>query len=246
LGNPRAVLAVLGISTDFVVDLEGALLVSKFPGVVLRQTKCALPHEEICASTYIEAFEKGMLQSAVASLKWPLGFNTLWGVGCTSLSFSLGPERCASLFDSSHTDMMAAVNAALLAVSEKKKTRVSVFTPYIDEVHESNLEKLRDAGLDVVASMNLGFTVDMQTSALDPGSIMTSVEKLVSEGPETDIVFIGCSAFRAMAEGFISSLETKLGHVTVITSMQAFFWHMLRTCGIKDQIKGYGKLFSDF
>ena len=37
--------------------------------------------------------------------------------------------------------------------------------------------------------------------------------------------------------------ELQLGK-PVVTSTQAFMWSMLRTAGVDDQIKGYGKLLS--
>lgn len=262
LGTPRAVLAILGISTDLVVDSDGALLIRNFPGVVLRQTKCAMAGEEICAESFIGAYESGMLQHAIESLKYPIGYNSLWGVACTSMSFLLGPERCRALFSHEsdgkgglvpYTDMMSAVLAGLNVATEAAfrnpestgRRRIAVLTPYVSDVHATNLQRLREEGFSVVAAMNLGFSRDELTSALSPSSIAGCVERLVAGAGgagKLDAVFIGCSAFRAMGPGFISDLEAKIG-VTVITSMQAFFWHMLRTTGVEDQIEGYGQLF---
>lgn len=252
MAAPRAVLAVIGISSDLVVDLEGTLLVTQFPGVLVRHTKMAMTSEEICAATYEASFAAGNVQQAVDSLKWPLGFNSIWGIACTSLSFTLGPERVSSLFNGEkHTDMMSAVMVALetlKADEETPRTRVSVLTPYIDAVHNDNVAQLRAAGVDVVTSMNLGFTVDAMTSAASRDYITECADALLGDGGHTDVVFIGCSAFRAMAPGYITELERHLSDrtqrsVAVVTSMQAFFWHMLRSAGIDDRIDDYGVLF---
>jgi maleate cis-trans isomerase len=48
-----------------------------------------------------------------------------------------------------------------------------------------------------------------------------------------------------MAPGFISELESRTG-VAIVTSLQAFFWLMLREAGVADQIDGYGTLFRDY
>jgi maleate cis-trans isomerase len=243
------------------VDSDGAHLIAQFPGVVLRQTKCAMAGEEICSDSFIGAYDSGMLSHSVESLRFPIGYNTMWGIACTSMSFLLGPERCDALFAGEsdgnggtipYTDMMSAVIGGLKAVTNaraaansKGRRRIAVLTPYIREVHLANLDRIRAEGFQVTAAMNLGFERDELTSALSPESIAHSVEALVAGagGPDkVDAVFVGCSAFRAMGPGFISKLEATIG-VTVVTSMQAFFWHMLRRCDVDDQVDGYGRLF---
>jgi maleate isomerase len=62
---------------------------------------------------------------------------------------------------------------------------------------------------------------------------------------ETQLILIGCRAFRVCQPGFISELEIILGK-PVITSTQAYIWRMLRLAGINDQIDGYGRLFSHY
>ena len=106
--------------------------------------------------------------------------------------------------------------------------------------------QLEAQGIDVVSSVNLSYRIDAMTTAAEPSFISDSLEELVRNSPHRpDVVFIGCSAFRAMAPGFISELESRTG-VAIVTSLQAFFWLMLREAGVADQIDGYGTLFRDY
>jgi len=245
---PRCVLGVIQIATDLVMDIEGSLLVSQIPQVEIRYTKIAFEQEEICSDTYLKAFESGAIKHAVESLRWPKcnldggSYVTLYGISCTSMSFILGEGRLKTCFpDSSKiTDMWKGVLAALRYARVK---RIAVLTPYIKAVSAKNEQLLCDEGFAVVASMSLGLTRDVETSAVTQDFISECVMKLVTQG-NPEAVFIGCSAFRACTPGFISSLEKQTG-LTIITSTQAFLWNMLRSCGVEDHVQGYGRLFEE-
>jgi len=245
---PRAVLGVLQIATDLTMDIEGSLLVSQLPGVEIRHTKIALDAEAICAETYERALASGAIETAVNSLRWPSHtlagdkYVSIFGVSCTSMSFTLG-KRLLNCFPegSKVTDMWQAVLAALHIVGTK---RLAVLTPYIAEVSTKNVQLLESAGFRVVSSMSLGLPRDVETSAVTQESIAECVQCLIHTG-EPDVVFIGCSAFRACSPNFISDLEASTG-VTIVTSTQAYLWHMLRTAQVEDRLDGYGRLFKQF
>jgi len=232
------------------MDMEGSLLVANLPGVEIRHTKIAFDQEEICESTYRDAFAAGAINHAVKSLAWPKktlpqhgdkDYITVWGVSCTSMSFVLGEERVKSCFPDGAvtTDMWLSVLAALRRLDAK---RIAMLTPYIAELSHKNEQLLKDQGFSVVASMSLGLTRDVESSAVTPEYIEECVKKIAKEG-NPDVVFIGCSALRACTPGFLSKLESQLDGVSVVTSTQAFLWNMLRTVNVDDKVEGYGKLF---
>mmetsp|Transcript_45982 Transcript_45982/g.82793 ORF Transcript_45982/g.82793 Transcript_45982/m.82793 type:complete len:293 (-) Transcript_45982:719-1597(-) len=248
---PRVVLAVLQISSDLVMDMEGSLWASRLDNVCIRYTKMALPAEEICAETYEAAFADGSIHTAIRSLEWPANYTSIWGISCTSLSFTLGKERINRLFSTRYTDMWSSVLAALSVMAPNG--RLAVLTPYIKELHQKNLHLLISSGYQILASHNLGLAVDRETTAVDPSFISDSAIALAtaaSRNPEgaAEVVFIGCSAFRACAPGFISRLEDEFRNqglsCCVVTSTQAFLWNMLRLSGIQDHMDGYGTLFT--
>lgn len=137
--------------------------------------------------------------------------------------------------------MWLAVLAALRAL---RVQRMGMLVPYTEELSAKNRDLLQAEGFEVAVYTALGLPRDVETSSVAPDYIEECVVKLVRHGQPLDAIFIGCSAFRACMPGFISKLEQKAG-MTIVTSTQAFLWHMLRTAGVKDQIEDYGRLFME-
>ena len=98
-------------------------------------------------------------------------------------------------------DMASAVVHAIKSVgmipNEKCRIRLALLTPYIDSVHQKNIEYLNENEIDVVVDHNLGFTADKQTTSMSPVSIYEHVKCLASICSDIDVFFVGCSAFRS-------------------------------------------------
>lgn len=239
----RAVLGIVLIGTDHNMAQEATPLLECFPGVGAIYARIVFKNgEDICAATYWDAYNDGAIRAAFHSIATPKDYVTVQGVGCTSLSFLLGRETLEreSIPKVPLVDMWSGVSAAMKALNVK---RMGLITPYIDEVHEKNVQVCREAGFDVVASMNFGCPVDRATGLVVPSYIADCAEHL-AKGKGLDCVFLGCSGMRVCTPNYLSELEKRIG-VPVVTSTQAFLWHMLRTAGVADQVSGYGKLFSD-
>lgn len=241
---PRAVLGCLQIATDFVLDSEAPALIAKFPGVEYRSQKLVLAAEELNADTYHRSANN--IVQASAGLAQPQGRCTAVGLSCTSMSFTLGPEKVDNLLHQAVptakiTDMARAQAIALQVLGASK---VALFTPYIESLSVANAAVLKEsAGVEVVNRLTMGLDRDELTSLVSLECIRQWVAKVNCD--EADAVVIGCSAFRACPPtGFIDELEAMLGK-PVVTSTQAFLWAMLRTAGVRDTIVGYGKLFRE-
>ena len=238
--NPRAVVLAVQIPTDTVLDSEGAQLVAKMPGVWLRIQKCEFDAEVLQADTFERA--AGNIRRA-ASACLPSSEICAVGLSCTSMSFVLGPERVDRELQSAcpnavSTDMSRAQMAALHALGVK---RIALVTPYIQDLAERNAAMLESGGLDVVSHQTMGLTHDSMTDKVSKETIREWAA--ATDCAEAEALVIGCSAMRACEPGFISDLEQAHGK-PVVTSTQAFMWSLLRAAGVKDQITGYGTLFS--
>ena len=206
--------------------------------------------ENLNFETYYEAFVSGAIDNAVKSLCLPAinpqtgkPYVTQWGIPCTSMSFLLGAERLGSCFPkgAKWTDMWQGMQAALAAVTkDKPKKRLGCFTPYTRDLSKKNHELLKELGYTIETAISLDQEKCSVISTIDPKFIFKGVVEMCKDA-EVDCVMIGCSSLRACMPGFISSLEKEIG-VPVVTSTQAFLWHMLREAGIPDQIEGYGVL----
>jgi maleate isomerase len=128
------------------------------------------------------------------------------------------------------------------AVKALGASRIALLTPYVEEVAKHNAAMLREmVGVEVVSQHNMGLVTDVQITGVEPEEIRRLALSINCKTAQ--IVVLGCSAFRACQPGFISDLERQLGK-PVVTSTQAYLWWLLRTAGIKDQVEGYGRLFS--
>ena len=234
------------IPSDFVMRDEAPPLIARFHNVKMKYHVVELDSEDIIASTYMRAYQKGALNMAAAALVADSPMCDIVGLSCTSFSFSVGISNIRNEFLKgapmlkNTTDMATAQIDGIRAVGGKK-AKVALLTPYIEEVSVANAVMLENAGFQVVARLTMNLSQDKLTSRVLPNDIALWAQRVNSD--DADVVVIGCSAFRACQPNFLDELETKLGK-PVVTSTQAFLWSMLRGSGRSEKINGYGKLFS--
>ena len=133
-----------------------------------------------------------------------------------------------------------AVKAALDALKVKK---IAVATPYTLEIDRLEASVLEQMGYSVTRM--IGYHEHVPPEAFKNemiGWLLPEVAyqlALKVNGKENEAIFISCTNFRAIE--IIQRLEDETGK-PVISSNQAAFWCALRKLGLKDQIKGYGRL----
>ncbi|MFT6107687.1 MAG: ectoine hydroxylase [Planctomycetota bacterium] len=239
LALPRATIACIQLPTDLILDEEAPALISRLPGVRLRLQKVQLDGEALDFANYETA--RGRIRSAAATLR-PKGSIDAVGLACTSLAFALGrddvrAELRAGQPGAQVTDMATATLAALDRLGLR---RPALLTPYVDELHQRNLELLRGAGREVVVDSNLGFSTDEEITSITPAALRELA--LAADDPSADCLVIACSAFRTLGSGYLDALEADLGK-PVLSSAQVFLRHLLDLAGVEDSIGGYGSLF---
>ena len=237
---PRATLGCVQLPTDLTLDEEGPALIARVPGVRLRLQKVELDGESLDLANYETA--RGRIGRAAATLR-PIGGLDVVGLACTSLAFALGRQHVQQELQDAQpgakvTDMASALLAALDHLGVR---RPALLTPYVDELHQRNLSLLRESGREVISQRNLGIVTDEEISAVSLRSLRELA--FAVDKDEADAVILACSAFRACRPGFLDCLEEELGK-PVLSSQQAFLWHLLRLAGIGDRIGGYGSLLS--
>jgi maleate isomerase len=131
-------------------------------------------------------------------------------------------------------------DAVLGALSKLGARRVSLLTPYIDEVHRREVEYLEASGFQVDGGANLGIDTNAQMSELEPQAILEWAQRNIGDG--SDVCFLSCTAIKSAP--IIAALEGACGK-PVITSNQCMAWHLLRSSGIAGPVAGFGILFGD-
>ena len=137
-----------------------------------------------------------------------------------------------------------AVSAALDTLNVK---RIAVATPYTSEINENEKENLERRGYPVTDIRGYHESIaphELKNDMIGRLLPQTAYEMgLKVNGKDTQAIFISCTNFRAIE--IIESLERKTGK-PVISSNQATLWYALRKLGIRDSIKGYGRLLEFF
>lgn len=161
---------------------------------------------------------------------------------CTSGSLVIGEERVlkelrAGAPKAKPTSLITGVINALRAL---KVTRISIATPYLDEINRREEVYMRDAGFDVLNITGLNLEKDSEMVRVPPDYLVNFA--LAVDRPDSDALFISCGALRTL--DVVEEIEQRLGK-PVVCSNQAMIWDCLRLAGIEDRMEGYGRLLRD-
>lgn len=153
--------------------------------------------------------------------------------GCTSGSFIEGKgfDRHIETEISKRTglDVFSTSHAVLDLFAYLKIKRLSVLTPYIDEINQRILKFLEENGYKVLRLIGMSKVSGVEIGEIDLST--TFKNALEVDHPEADAIFISCTALRTFE--LIPLLKGMLGK-TVITSNQASLWKIFQLFNIQD------------
>lgn len=164
--------------------------------------------------------------------------------GCTASSIVQGVNYDAHLRgeieQTCATAATTAAHAIATAVEAFGGKRISVVSPYPDELDDAEHRYFAEAGFKVLGGANLGIIDGFELAEPEPGTLYD----LGIKGCHDDADVLVMSCLNTRSHTVISALEQALGN-PVVTSTQATLWHALRLAGIKDNIAGLGRLFAE-
>jgi maleate isomerase len=148
-------------------------------------------------------------------------------------------ERASLIQALATADAILAALAVLRTDNIARATRILLVTPYIDSVHQREIEYLTAAGFQIAGGGCMGIATNAEMARIPPETI---AGRVLAEAlhVQADVCFISCTAIRSA--GLIAPLERALG-IPVITSNQVLAWFALRRLGIADAPTGFGRLF---
>jgi maleate isomerase len=115
-------------------------------------------------------------------------------------------------------------------------TKVSIATPYVEELAMQTTKFVEDSGVKVLKASWLNKTAIEIPSVSKEALYHQAIEV---DHPESEAIFMSCVNLDT-AE-LIDIWEKNL-HKPVITSNQATMWNVLRLANINDKIQGFGQL----
>jgi len=160
--------------------------------------------------------------------------------GCTSGTAAIGGDELQRLIQIAQpgvpsTNPILAASEALRAFNAK---RISVLTPYSDQINQSVQKCFQDEEFEILNIDGFGLEDDIEMTGLPRAAIAEAALQICN--PDADALFISCTAIRSAS--VIDDVEQKLGK-PVVTSNQALVWHCLQLMNNPSRVDGFGRLF---
>jgi len=165
------------------------------------------------------------------------------GFGCTSGSLFRGlghdQEIVTRIERATDIPAVATSGAVVDALKALNLSRISVATPYTEEINSLESRFLEENGFVIQKIKGLGITDNLKIGEQSP----RTVYKLVGEvdTAQSDGVFVSCTNLRTIE--VVGRLEKELKK-PVVSSNTATLWAMLRKIKYREPVTGLGRLLT--
>jgi len=164
---------------------------------------------------------------------------------CTSGSFVKGVGYDKEIIDkierATGTRATTTTTAVVNALKTLKVEKLSIATPYIDEVNVACKKFFEGLGFEVLDIKGLGIRDDLEIGKQSSETIYRLAKSVDKQ--DADCIFISCTNLNTI--DIIQPLEYDLCK-PVITSNQATMWECLKMAGVKEPLENLGALFKCF
>ncbi len=159
---------------------------------------------------------------------------------CTAASVVLGNETVGGLLKAGKPDtpFVTPSAAALAAFKTLGAQKISVLTPYSENISDEVVAYFAANGPQIVSADCLGVDDDREIARLSEDTIVEAA--CAAMDPDADALFISCTGLRAAV--CIERIEARTGK-PVVTSNLAMIWRCLREVGSATVLSEYGRLF---
>ncbi len=127
--------------------------------------------------------------------------------------------------------------SSINALRKFKIKKIAVFTPYPKKLNDEVLDYFKINNFIITSNSYYNIKSDINIGKVDGRHLYKVLSNMKLNGAEA--LFISCTALPALS--IIEKLEKKLG-IIVFSSNQVLIWDTLNKIGIKNNIKGFGKL----
>jgi len=164
------------------------------------------------------------------------------GFGCTSgsLARGLGHDKkiVKDIRKAAKKPAVATAGAIVEALKSLRLSRISVATPYTEEINKLEHKFLEQSGFFIAKIAGLGLTDNIKIAELKPEVVFSLAKKVDSVKAEG--IFISCTNMPTIE--VVAKLE-KMLKKPVVSSNTATLWAMLKKIGHPLRVEKYGKLF---
>ena len=162
--------------------------------------------------------------------------------GCTSGTIVSGYQ---SIFEKvniakPNTKVTTPITSAINALKTLKINKVSIFTPYTDEINQSVINYFKNEKIEISELSYFDIASDLDIGKVDPQHLFDVLVK--QDLSNSDALFVSCTALPVLS--IINDIEKKLGKV-ILSSNQTLIWDTLKQIDNQNKVDGYGVLFNN-
>jgi len=162
--------------------------------------------------------------------------------GCTSGTIAAGYTSIVEKVNLAkpNTKVTTPITSAVNALKILKINKLSIFTPYTDEINQSVINYFKKENINITELSYFDIASDLDIGKIDPDYLLDVLVK--KDLSNSDALFVSCTALPVLS--IIKDLEKKTGKV-VLSSNQTLIWDTLKQIDFKNQVEGYGELFNN-
>tara|TARA_B100000676_G_scaffold61435_1_gene60788 strand:- start:78 stop:821 length:744 start_codon:yes stop_codon:yes gene_type:complete len=162
--------------------------------------------------------------------------------GCTSGTIAAGYQ---SIFDKvnlakPNTKVTTPITSAINALKSLKIKKLSIFTPYTDEINQSVINYFQKENIEICELSYFDIASDLDIGKVDPQHVFDTLTKI--DLKNSDALFVSCTALPVLS--VINELEKKINKI-VLSSNQTLIWDTLKEINYKRKVDGFGELFNN-
>ena len=162
--------------------------------------------------------------------------------GCTSGTIAAGFDSIYKKVNLAkpNTKVTTPITSAINAVKSLKIKKLSIFTPYTDEINQSVINYFRKESIKISELSYFDIASDLDIGKVDPEHVFDTLKKI--DLTNSDALFVSCTALPVLS--VISELEKKINKI-VLSSNQTLIWDTLNAINYNKKVEGYGELFNN-
>ena len=162
--------------------------------------------------------------------------------GCTSGTIAAGYSSIFEKVNSAkpNTKVTTPITSAINALKYLKINKLSIFTPYTDEINQSVINYFKKENINITELSYFDIASDLDIGKIDSDYLLDVLAK--KDLSNSDALFVSCTALPVLS--IIKDLEKKTGKV-VLSSNQTLIWDTLKQIDFKNEVEGYGELFNN-
>ncbi len=161
--------------------------------------------------------------------------------GCTSGTIAAGYQSIYEKVNLAkpNTKVTTPITSAINALKTLKINKVSIFTPYTDEINQSVINYFKNEKIEISQLSYFDIASDLDIGKVDPQHLFDVLIK--QDLSKSDALFVSCTALPVLS--IINDIEKKLGKV-ILSSNQTLIWDTLKQIDNQNKVDGYGVLFN--